>query len=721
MANKDVVTTLVVKTENSQNTIKGLRKEISDLKKQLDSATIGSDEFRNASKELAIAQANLKTALADGTKASNVLEGSYNHLTATMAELKKEWRATADEVKRGELGQQIDNINAQLKELDSSIGNYGRNVGDYTNSFKEAFESQQKSTENTRIGLDGLQKTAAGLANGYAAVQGTMALLNIESEEFEKVMIKVQSAMAIAQGVGGLKDLVEGVGTLKVMFNNAIVGAKAFIVSLNGIKKAIAATGIGLFIVALGTVVAYWEDIKNAVGGWLGLMDKGISTTQRFEQAQKEMYDNSISKQRELNREIELMKANGASQIEIYEKEKKAVDDRYNKEIKILEELERKKAKAQYFKDTGQADKDDKEFLKNYSELYEKQTKIVNDLREQSKDYEVKIQAEEIKNTKKAEEEKAKARADAQAKATEDNKKAEEKRIADELKAQERGIEQWVKAERRKNKKTVVEEVELDLNTDGWIEESELANYQSFLDQRTLAFEESINAENLILQTQIDKLNKLEDAQAKAGADNSGTLSKIQDLTYQIKDNNAQIVENDKQTQKARIKANKEYEEDVKKREKLIADFKIQTASNVLGSLTSILGEETVAGKTAAIAQATIDTYAAANSAYKAMAGIPIVGPGLGAAAAAAAVVAGIANVKKIASTKTDGSGSDISGASARPNINLNEQMPIQYTRNLLGDMETESFNKSQKVYVLENEIREVQNNVEVKEKNSSF
>ena len=140
-----------------------------------------------------------------------------------------------------------------------------------------------------------------------------------------------------------------------------------------------------------------------------------------------------------------------------------------------------------------------------------------------------------------------------------------------------------------------------------------------------------------------------------------------------------------------------------------------------MGSLTSILGEETVAGKTAAIAQATIDTYAAANSAYKAMVGIPIVGPGLGAAAAAAAVVAGIANVKKIASTKTDGSGSDISGASARPNINLNEQMPIQYTRNLLGDMEMENMNKSQKIYVLENEISEVQQKVKTKEDNSSF
>ena len=53
-------------------------------------------------------------------------------------------------------------------------------------------------------------------------------------------------------------------------------------------------------------------------------------------------------------------------------------------------------------------------------------------------------------------------------------------------------------------------------------------------------------------------------------------------------------------------------------------------------------------GKAAAIATATVDTYKAANAAYSAMAGIPIVGPALGAAAAAAAIATGLMNVGKI-------------------------------------------------------------------------
>ena len=54
--------------------------------------------------------------------------------------------------------------------------------------------------------------------------------------------------------------------------------------------------------------------------------------------------------------------------------------------------------------------------------------------------------------------------------------------------------------------------------------------------------------------------------------------------------------------------------------------------------------------KAVAIAETIVDTYAAAQAAYKAMAGIPVVGPALGVAAAAAAVAAGMVRVSAIRS-----------------------------------------------------------------------
>lgn len=77
-----------------------------------------------------------------------------------------------------------------------------------------------------------------------------------------------------------------------------------------------------------------------------------------------------------------------------------------------------------------------------------------------------------------------------------------------------------------------------------------------------------------------------------------------------------------------------------------------QTASKALGDLASLQKSENKKqaqiGKAAAIAQAIINTYSSATASYNAMAGIPYVGPFLGAAAAAAAVAAGMANVQAI-------------------------------------------------------------------------
>ena len=56
-------------------------------------------------------------------------------------------------------------------------------------------------------------------------------------------------------------------------------------------------------------------------------------------------------------------------------------------------------------------------------------------------------------------------------------------------------------------------------------------------------------------------------------------------------------------------------------------------------------------GKAAAISGAVIDTYKAATGAYASLASIPIVGPFLGAAAAAAAIASGVAQVNAIRST----------------------------------------------------------------------
>ena len=104
------------------------------------------------------------------------------------------------------------------------------------------------------------------------------------------------------------------------------------------------------------------------------------------------------------------------------------------------------------------------------------------------------------------------------------------------------------------------------------------------------------------------------------------------------------------------------------------------------------------------------------------IAGIPYVGPALGIAAAAAAIASGIANVKTILSTKVSATETSVSlpsGSAVTPPALSTP--PIEYTRNLLGNKETDELNKPTKVYVLESDITDAQNRVKVTEDNASF
>ena len=121
--------------------------------------------------------------------------------------------------------------------------------------------------------------------------------------------------------------------------------------------------------------------------------------------------------------------------------------------------------------------------------------------------------------------------------------------------------------------------------------------------------------------------------------------------------------------------------------------------------------------KALATTQAVIDTVSSAQSAYKSMVGIPYVGPVLAPIAAAAAIALGIANIRSI-QQETLPSSEGSASVSAPTALNA---PPIEYSRTLLGDQETENLNKPIKCYVVESDITDTQNKVATVEANASF
>lgn len=123
---------------------------------------------------------------------------------------------------------------------------------------------------------------------------------------------------------------------------------------------------------------------------------------------------------------------------------------------------------------------------------------------------------------------------------------------------------------------------------------------------------------------------------------------KLADGTIQIATSTALTVEAEAQQHTKKELSLAEWLNTEKAR--LISD-NLQATRAALNLAGNLMDKQSDGYKAVAIAQTTIDTYQSATASYKSLAGIPVVGPALGFAAAAAAVIAGILNVKNIVST----------------------------------------------------------------------
>ena len=163
---------LQAEAEETGKTIKDLKEEIKGFRESLENAEIGSDDFKSALEQLTNAQNELKQA----TKSSiDVVEGSYNALTRQMAEMKAEWKnlnpATEEgKARMAELGKAINDTNNKLKEMDASLGNYQRNVGNYGS----AFEGVTMKIDGTTASFEKQISTTQAALDSFQLIEGAM-------------------------------------------------------------------------------------------------------------------------------------------------------------------------------------------------------------------------------------------------------------------------------------------------------------------------------------------------------------------------------------------------------------------------------------------------------------------------------------------------------------------------------------------------------------------
>lgn len=294
--------------------------EDSDTEKKEKQAAI-TKQLEQDIKLLNQVQNAAKVTTVENAKAIDTASASYYDMQKALTTLKKAWKEmTAEErasAEGGEILQKIKALDAELKTLDSDIGQFQRNVGNYGQSFKQS--------------LDEAQKGAMGLTQGLSSVNGIMALTGDSSNSLAKALAVVAVVAGLLNSskgiVGYIKNLretaaaekadtAEAKGHAAAMEEDAAATQGATIAT-KAFGRVLATLGIGAIIIGVGELIAHFGDLAKAVG----LVDEDAEKA--FADMQKQLEET----ERAINRTTKLMEASGEDRFSVLTKEIQGLKD----------------------------------------------------------------------------------------------------------------------------------------------------------------------------------------------------------------------------------------------------------------------------------------------------------------------------------------------------------------------------------------------------------
>lgn len=165
-----------------------------------------------------------------------------------------------------DLRKEIRELKNEFYSLEEGTERYNevfQELSNKTLELKDRNEALRFSAQDLGQQIGNVIKVTRGLTSGFEVVQGTMALFGGESERLEQIMVKLQAAISIVQGLEGLEGLTKSIPALMASFGNVSSAVTGLIGKLGALKAAMVATGVGAIAVALGAVIANWDKISN--------------------------------------------------------------------------------------------------------------------------------------------------------------------------------------------------------------------------------------------------------------------------------------------------------------------------------------------------------------------------------------------------------------------------------------------------------------------------
>jgi hypothetical protein len=274
----------------------------------------------------------------------------------------------------GNANESVGSLKKQLREAQNEVVALSDKFGA---TSKEAVEAAKRAAElRDRIGdaralteafnpdakFKALSASLSGVAGGFAAVQGAIGLFGTESKELEKQLLKVQSALALSQGLQSIGESIDSFKQLGAVIQSTTIFTRANAlantataatmtalgiavdttsVSFRVLKTAIAATGIGLAVIAIGELI-------SAISSYTSAADKAKEAQDKLNESIKKGAEDALEVEiAKINQTGELLKAEaklrGDSEKQINEIEQStrrlriAARNRYNKEVATID------------------------------------------------------------------------------------------------------------------------------------------------------------------------------------------------------------------------------------------------------------------------------------------------------------------------------------------------------------------------------------------------
>lgn len=388
------------------------------------------------------------------------------------------------EVDSSDVGKSVGSLKQQLRQAQNDVTVLSEKFGA---TSKEAIEAAKRAAQlkdaigdakaltdafNPDAKFKALSASLSGVAGGFAAVQGALGLLGQEGEDVQKTLVKVQSALALSQGLQTVGESVDAFKQLGAVIKTSVTSA------FSSLRSAIISTGIGALVVGVGLLIANFDEVKKVllnlfpglgklasfVGKLVQQFTDFVGITSQAERNLDALEKKTKRGNEEIENRIKVLQAQGGKEREVYQLSKKLADE----ELTFLREK---------LKTKGQLSDEE---LKQFRDL-QNQKKVL-DATEQKR-----LDDQAAANAKKAEE--------ARLKRIEEDKKAREKLYEDEDKAtRSRRVTLLEGAEEERRKelkgKTELSLKTLEIDTNAGIKS--LQNFQQLTEQRTKAAQAEI-------------------------------------------------------------------------------------------------------------------------------------------------------------------------------------------------------------------------------------